>query len=68
VGERDLECPMPQSEEFDTALRALGVPSQFYVYAGEGHRLNKAADREDFRRRTLAWFRKWFGAWGTGPG
>ena len=25
VGERDLECPMPQSQEFDTALTALGV-------------------------------------------
>jgi len=60
VGERDLECPMPQSEEFNTALQALGVPSEFYVYPGEGHALSKAADREDFRRRVVRWFDKWF--------
>jgi dipeptidyl aminopeptidase/acylaminoacyl peptidase len=60
VGERDLECPMPQSEEFNTALQALGVPSEFYVYPGEGHRLGKAADRADFRRRVVAWFGRWF--------
>jgi dipeptidyl aminopeptidase/acylaminoacyl peptidase len=60
VGERDLECPMPQSQEFNTALQAQGVPSEFYVYPGEGHRLAKAADRDDFRRRTVAWFGRWF--------
>jgi dipeptidyl aminopeptidase/acylaminoacyl peptidase len=62
VGERDLECPMPQSEEFYTALQALGVPAEFYVYPEEGHALRKAADRADFRRRTVAWFQRWFSA------
>jgi dipeptidyl aminopeptidase/acylaminoacyl peptidase len=62
VGERDLECPMPQSEEFYTALEALGVPAEFYVYPGEGHALRKAEDRADFRRRTVAWFQRWFNA------
>jgi dipeptidyl aminopeptidase/acylaminoacyl peptidase len=61
VGERDLECPMPQSEEFYTAMQALGVPADFVVYPGEGHALVKAADREDSRRRTVAWFTRWFG-------
>jgi len=62
VGERDLECPMPQSEEFYTALQALGVPAEFHVYPEEGHALRKAADRSDFRRRTVAWFQRWFSA------
>ena len=62
VGERDLECPMPQSEEFYTALQALGVPVEFHVYPGEGHHLQKAADRADFRKRTVDWFQRWFGA------
>ncbi len=62
VGERDLECPMPQSEEFYTALGALGVPVEFHVYPGEGHHLQKAADRADFRRRSVAWFQRWFAA------
>ncbi len=59
VGERDVECPMPQSQEFATALEALGVPSSFVVYAGEGHAIVKEADRADLRRRTLAWFAKY---------
>jgi len=62
VGERDLECPMPQSEEFFTALQALGVPTEFYVYADEGHALRKPENRADFRRRTLAWLQRWFTA------
>jgi dipeptidyl aminopeptidase/acylaminoacyl peptidase len=62
VGERDLECPMPQSEEFYTALQALGVPAEFYVYEDEGHALRKAKDRADFRRRSVGWFSRWFAA------
>ncbi len=62
VGERDLECPMAQSEEFFTALQTLGVPSDFYVYADEGHALRKPANRADFRQRTVSWFQRWFGA------
>ncbi len=62
VGERDLECPMPQSEEFYTALQALGIPAEFHVYADEGHALVKAQDRADFRRRAVGWFQRWFAA------
>jgi dipeptidyl aminopeptidase/acylaminoacyl peptidase len=62
VGERDLECPMPQSEEFYTALEALGVPVEFHVYPGEGHHLHKAEDRADFRKRSVDWFQRWFAA------
>jgi len=62
VGERDLECPMPQSQEFFTALQTLGVPSEFYVYAGEGHSLRKPENRADFRQRTVSWFQRWFAA------
>ena len=62
VGERDLECPMPQSQEFYTALQALGVPVEFHVYAEEGHHLDKAENRVDFRNRTVGWFQRWFAA------
>ncbi len=60
VGERDAECPMPQSQEFYTAMTALHVPTSFVVYAGEGHALRRQADRDDLGRRTVAWFRRWF--------
>jgi dipeptidyl aminopeptidase/acylaminoacyl peptidase len=62
VGERDLECPMPQSEEFYTALEALGVPVEFHVYPQEGHHLHTAENRADLRKRTVGWFQRWFAA------
>jgi dienelactone hydrolase len=40
VGERDGECPLPQSYEFWHALDTLGVENQFVVYANEGHRVS----------------------------
>lgn len=60
VGDRDVECPLPQSQEFHTALRALGVPTTLVVYKDEGHAFRREADRDDLRRRTLAWFHRFF--------
>ncbi len=59
VGERDVECPLPQSQEFYQAMLALGVPTQFVVYAGEGHGFHKDVDRMDERGRTVGWFARW---------
>lgn len=59
VGERDAECPAPQSYEFWHALRTLGVPTELVVYAGEGHRFMKPKNRVDFQDRTVAWFQKY---------
>ena len=56
VGERDAECPAPQSYEFWHALKTLGVPTELVVYAGEGHSFHNTDDRRDLLRRTLAWF------------
>ncbi len=61
VGERDGECPAPQSFEFWHALKTLGVPTELVVYAGEGHSFHKPADRSDVMRRTLAWFDRYLG-------
>jgi dipeptidyl aminopeptidase/acylaminoacyl peptidase len=61
VGDRDLECPMPQSQEFWHALHTLGVPTEFVVYPGQGHELHDAKDRADAKRRTLAWFARYLG-------
>ena len=62
VGGADVECPMPQSQEFHHALHTLGVPVSFVVYPGQGHGMASAADREDARKRTVAWFDRWLGA------
>jgi dipeptidyl aminopeptidase/acylaminoacyl peptidase len=56
VGERDIECPAPQTQEFWHALKALGVPTAVMIYPGEGHGLRDPANTEDAMRRTLEWF------------
>ena len=62
VGDADVECPMPQTQEFYHALHTLGVPTEFVVYAGQGHGLRDPKDQADARRRTLAWFARYLNA------
>lgn len=59
VGERDAECPSPQSYEFWHALKALGVPTQLIVYPGEGHMFVKPEHQSDRMDQTLKWFDKY---------
>jgi acylaminoacyl-peptidase len=61
VGEYDGECPAPQSFEFWHALRAMGVPAQLVVYAGEGHGFHKTRDKRDVLERALRWFGRYLG-------
>jgi dipeptidyl aminopeptidase/acylaminoacyl peptidase len=56
VGDRDGECPAPQSLEFWHALHAEGVKTQLVVYPGEGHHFVNPAHQRDLLRRTIGWF------------
>lgn len=56
VGERDAECPAPQSFEFWHALKTLGVDTKLVVYADEGHHFQNPAHQKDVVRRALDWF------------
>ena len=56
VGERDAECPAPQSYEFWHALKTLGLPTELVVYADEGHHFLDPAHVLDRARREVAWF------------
>jgi dipeptidyl aminopeptidase/acylaminoacyl peptidase len=56
VGEHDLECPLPQSQEFFHALKTLKVPTKLVVYPGEGHAVIKPEHRRDILRRWVEWF------------
>lgn len=56
VGERDGECPAPQSFEFWHALKTLGVPAELVVYPGEGHMFRNPEHQRDAMRRTVEWF------------
>ena len=56
VGDRDGECPAPQSFEFWHALRAEGVKTQLVVYPNEGHGFRDPEHIRDREARTAAWF------------
>jgi len=56
VGDRDAECPAPQSYEFWHGLKTEGVKTQFVVYPNEGHSFHDPKHREDVLKRTVAWF------------
>ncbi len=56
VGDRDGECPAPQSFEFWHALRDLGVKTQLVVYPNEGHGFRDPEHIRDRAERTAKWF------------
>jgi len=56
VGDRDGECPAPQSYEFWHALRDEKVPTQLVVYPNEGHGFVDPAHRRDVMDRAVEWF------------
>jgi dipeptidyl aminopeptidase/acylaminoacyl peptidase len=56
VGDRDGECPAPQSYEFWHALRDRRVPTQLVVYPNEGHGFVDPAHRRDVLERAVEWF------------
>ena len=56
VGDRDGECPAPQSFEFWHALRAQGIKTQLVVYPDEGHHFVDPNHRRDVLERALNWF------------
>jgi dipeptidyl aminopeptidase/acylaminoacyl peptidase len=62
VGDRDAECPAPQSFEMWHALRAQGVPTSLVVYPNEGHHFVDPAHQRDVLQRALAWFGKYLPA------
>jgi dipeptidyl aminopeptidase/acylaminoacyl peptidase len=62
VGDRDGECPAPQSYEFWHALRARHVPTQLVVYPNEGHMFADPAHRRDVIERAIEWFARYLQA------
>ena len=62
VGDRDGECPAPQSYEFWHALRDEHVPTQLVVYPNEGHGFVDPAHRRDVMDRAVEWFTQYMPA------
>jgi len=61
VGDRDGECPAPQSFEFWHALKAEHVPTELVVYPNEGHGFVDPAHRRDVMYRAVEWFEQYMG-------
>lgn len=59
VGDRDGECPAPQSFEFWHALRDLGVKTQLVIYPDEGHGFRNPEHIRDRNERMLQWFNQY---------
>ncbi|WP_419804218.1 S9 family peptidase [Terriglobus sp.] len=59
VGDRDGECPAPQSYEFWHALRAEGVKSQLVIYPAEGHGFVNPTHIRDRNIRSADWFEQY---------
>ena len=59
VGERDGECPAPQSFEFWHALKARHVPTRLVVYPNEGHMFTDPAHQRDVMARAAEWFARY---------
>ena len=59
VGDRDGECPAPQSFEFWHALHTLHVPSELVVYPNEGHGFVDPAHTLDVMERAEDWFARY---------
>ena len=68
VGDRDGECPAPQSFEFWHALRDQHVPTQLVVYPNEGHGFVDPAHRRDVMDRAVEWFARYMPAEAEGTG
>jgi dipeptidyl aminopeptidase/acylaminoacyl peptidase len=62
VGDRDGECPAPQSFEFWHALHDLHVPAELVVYPNEGHGFVNPDHRRDVLDRAVNWFAKYMPA------
>jgi dipeptidyl aminopeptidase/acylaminoacyl peptidase len=62
VGDRDGECPPPQSFELWHALKDLNVPTELVIYPNEGHGVSTREHSLDLLAKTLDWFAKYMPA------
>ena len=62
--ENDLRCPVPQAEEFYTALKKLGREVQLVRFPDESHEMSRAgkpSHRVERLARIGAWFSRYLG-------
>jgi len=60
--EEDLRCPIEQAEQWFTALKLNGVPTELVRFPGENHELSRSGKpkhREERLRHQARWFEKY---------
>jgi dipeptidyl aminopeptidase/acylaminoacyl peptidase len=60
--EEDYRCPIDQGEQWFTALKLNGVPTEFVRFPGENHELSRSGKprhREERFRHQIRWFNKY---------
>lgn len=60
--EEDYRCPMEQAEQWYTALKRLGVTTEFVRFAGENHELSRSGkprNRKDRLNFIVDWFQRY---------
>jgi dipeptidyl aminopeptidase/acylaminoacyl peptidase len=60
--EEDYRCPMEQAEQLFTALKVLGVETEFIRFPGESHELSRGGKPKHRRERLehmVRWFKKY---------
>jgi dipeptidyl aminopeptidase/acylaminoacyl peptidase len=60
--EEDHRCPMEQAEQFFTALKYLGVPTELIRFQGENHDLSRSGkpkQREQRLNHIIRWFKQY---------
>ncbi|WP_166531196.1 S9 family peptidase [Blastococcus xanthinilyticus] len=64
-GGADERCPMGQAEQWFTALRTRGVPTELVLFPGGSHLFvldGRPSHRLDYSRRVVAWVREHVGS------
>ena len=61
VGERDVECPAPQSVEFWHAMKAVGAPAKLLILEGEGHGIRAPEHIKQLNDDELGWLDQYLG-------
>jgi dipeptidyl aminopeptidase/acylaminoacyl peptidase len=57
-GEADVRCPLGQAQQWHTALRERGIPTQLVLYPGSSHTFiinGRPSHRTDYNRRVVEW-------------
>jgi len=56
-GEQDHRVPVSQGREFYSALRHLGVPTEYVTYPREGHQVGERHHQRDLLARLCDWYK-----------